>query len=107
MLVDKCKVEYLVMDSDTKIKQGDWLKSKGESWHMVLNIKDSGYTQHTLGYSNQSFNYKKAKQIVCIYTGYHLNDIDIEEVYKLYIQIYQPNKTKVEIELLESFNKFI
>lgn len=100
MKVDTCVKSHLCVDD--KISEGCWLRSRttGE-WHLVLNKKGEGYTQQSKTDHSQSMNYPKAKERIVIYDGYFVNERDISDVYKMYDEIYEPNYTDVQLELLE------
>ena len=104
MKVDNCKILNLVKDDfedNYQLLIGSWIKSQSGNWHHVLRVIGGGYTQSTSGLSIQSRNEQKAIARVYIFDGHFTNIRDIDEMFILYKQIYIPNISKVEIELLE------
>lgn len=99
MKVDRCLKLKLCVDDI--IPKGAWLKSRSGDWHLVLNKKGKGYTQATTGMSVQSQNYEQAEERLYIFDGHFTELRDIKEVYKMYDEMYYPNYTGVQLQLLE------
>jgi hypothetical protein len=89
--------------AETEIKNGDWLQSRTGGWHQVLRVLGEGHTQNDAGrgWSIPPLKDNKAERRVVLFTGRFLSTYDIDEVPRMYEQIYRPEYDERHYELMD------
>ena len=83
---------------ETTLQAGDWLESKGGSWHLILRILGSGHVQDGWNgkFGTQTRKDSFADERFIIFDGHFANKRSREDVNKMYYRVYAPNRLESE-----------